>query len=256
MAISLDATAVGQAAPNSTGYNGSITTSITTSVANSILVVMVSNEYPAQTPSSVSGVTAGGPTFVQRSQYKNTGMANGGSQNIEFWWAVAPNVTTYSVVTTFAGGYVDDAAVIVFAVSGCNTTNPWDTDASFPAKLAYNTISATVSTNATNTMIISYYATPGTNGSTVMRPISPVGLNNTGSVYVDNTGAQWFQLAYSAYGISATKQTNATWGWSSVTGGITSGSYSTTNPSYYVVIDALVSATQPVVTNGNFLQFC
>ena len=41
-----------------------------------------------------------------------------------------------------------------------------------------------------------------------------------------------------------------------VTGGITSGAYSTTNPSYYVVIDALVSATQPVVTNGNFLQFC
>ena len=251
MAISLDATAVGQASPNSTGYSGSITTSITTSVANSILVVMVSNEYPAQTPSSVSGVTAGGPTFVQRSQYKNTSMANGGSQNIEFWWAVAPSVTTYSVVTTFAGGYVDDADVIVFAVSGCNTTNPWDTGASFPAKLAYNTFYATVSTNATNTMIISYYATPGTTGSTVMRPISPVG---TASAYVENTGAQWFQLAYSAYGINTTKQTNINWGWSNVTGGVTSGSFSTTNPSYYVVIDALVSATQPAT--GNFLQFC
>lgn len=251
MTISLDATAVNQSSPNTSSYNGSLLTTINT-FAKSIIVVMVGVEYPSQIPASVSSVTSSGLTFFNRSKYINTGMNAGGSQNIEFWWAVAPSSGNISVSVNFAGGYADDIAVVMYSVSGCNTINPWDSNSSFPAQLPYNNSSKSISTTSSNNMIISFYVTPGTNASTAMHPITPIGGSNAVSAYMENIGGLWFELGYSAYGINTTQQSNVTWGWAGVAAGNLAGTYATSTSSFYVVIDALTAATN----NGNFLAFC
>jgi hypothetical protein len=255
MSLAIDGYISGSASPNSSTYTGVLQTgTLTTTNTNDIILVFISNEYPNQTPTSVSSVTGGGLTFINRWKYNNTGMAGNSSQNMELWWAQASSTFSSQISVNFNSGYTDDADVIAFGVSGTNFNNPWDQNSSLPSKLTYNNAIGAISTNTNNTMVLSFYATPGTNNSTIMHPVSPTPSGSQQLTYVDNFGAQWFELAYVAYGINTTKQSNVVWGWSSLSPGSTSGAYSTSNSNFYVVLDVL-TADSPININGNFLTF-
>ena len=248
----IDAYANASSSPNATGYNGTITSStLTTSNANDVIVVYIAWEYPSNQSGTIASVTATGLTFQRRSSYYNSGMSNGGTQSQEIWWAIATSTFTGTITATFSSAAVDDAVMQVLAVQGPNTTAPWDANSSFPAKLAYNTGSGTISTNTSSTMILGFWGTPGYSNSTAPYPTTPTaGFATYQSV--SNTGAQWFEYGYTGYGIASSVQTSAIWGWNSWSDnyGFPAGNSS------YTILDALTSINQTSTVNSNFLAFC
>ena len=178
-------------------------------------------------------------------------MANGGTQSQEIWWAIATSTFTGTITATFSSAAVDDAVMQVLAVQGPNTTAPWDANSSFPAKLAYNTGSGTISTNTSSTMILGFWGTPGYSNSTAPYPTTPTaGFSTYQSVA--NTGGQWFEYGYTGYGIASSVQTSATWGWNSWGNGFGTPA----GNSSYTILDALTSIAQTTTVNSNFLAFC
>jgi hypothetical protein len=107
---------------------------LTTTGANRIIVVQVSiGSTTGTTPPAVTSVTGGSLTFTRRSQIVSAAQ-NNLKDSLEVWWALAPSTLTSTVFTVnFASSTYDDAAALVFGVSGCNTAAPWDTNSSLPA---------------------------------------------------------------------------------------------------------------------------
>jgi hypothetical protein len=126
--IAFDGVASSQASGTQT-----ISAAITTTQPRDIIGAVV---YAEQTPQpSVASVTAPGLTFARHIVSHATDRGD-----LELWWAMAGSPLDAVTVTVAYPANFDDAALVVFAASGCNTNSPWDTSPGLPgAATSYNT---------------------------------------------------------------------------------------------------------------------
>jgi hypothetical protein len=149
----------------------SITTSITTTHSEDVVVLYVSTgQYTPNgcgsltPPPTITSVEDGaGLTWHQRSVGTTTqcevspGPADEGygfQVHLEEWYAIAPTPLTSDVITITAAYVADEIQDIAFGVSGANTASPFDTTG-FCVATSYNTTpGCTMSTTASDTMVV------------------------------------------------------------------------------------------------------
>jgi hypothetical protein len=216
-AMIIDGIPVGTQTSPGAVTSGSISTTMTTTRSNDILIAYVGWESGGHSSansqsSSVTSAT-GTPalTWNLRTRYQN-----GGDQTQEIWWAVAPTAGNYGVQVNWSSQYVDDADLILFAINGANLTTPWEGTSA--TKLPLGAISGSYSTTYANTFVLTFYANEkSTNAS---GPI-PNGVNTSIANVINN---------------------GQTWGWSTTTG--------TANTVSAVIIDALRDANYIDITTA------
>ena len=113
---------------------------LSTSGTNRIIVVTIASSNDTTTPPNFTSVVGTGQYGITLTLHRRIALFNSGSirgayhGNLEVWWGVAPaqiSVTPETFTATTVGGVnFDNAVLIVAAYSGCNTTNPWDPNAS------------------------------------------------------------------------------------------------------------------------------
>lgn len=115
MALAIDGTA---SLYSSSGTSVQVT--LTTTAAGLIAVAILANS------STVSTVTdSAGLTYTKRS--------SGGSPDvIEYWYAKSLGAHASDVITVTFVGTATFCSVAAFGISGCDTTNPFDTNAALP----------------------------------------------------------------------------------------------------------------------------
>lgn len=174
MAITRDGSPVNVASANS---GASIAGTITTSLANNIIVVAV-NALGTVIP-VISGASGGGLTWAGRSTSNTAShdIGNGAArQLIEVWWAKAAAALTSQTITVSFSTDFNAASIDITAWNGCDQTTPWDVNGSLPALAASATFNVAsvptvtgVSTTNANTVLIALMgnqdATPPTAGS-------------------------------------------------------------------------------------------
>ena len=156
--LALDGTSVsGQFSSGTTVVSPTFTTTNATDVI--VAAVYTENTTAASTITTTS-ITATGLTFSGSARGSVTG---GAFDNLSYWWA--PTTSTFSgAVTAHLSGTPDDAIIIVFAVSGANTSSPWDSNASLPASTHATTnvapsVSGITTSNA-NDMLLAFSGMP------------------------------------------------------------------------------------------------
>lgn len=220
------------------GTGPGVSKSITTSTDNDIIVAVIQTvsingdtghgshaEYNGYvTVSNVGDTGTPGLVWQRRSQTQYQPVT-GTFVNVEVWWA---HQKTHGAVDVTACGanYGDDVNMIVFAVSGCNTSEPWDTNAGLnqPSDGTSTTATASYSTTAANTFafVVSADATSSSSGT---------GNNGFTTMQSEQDGQNaTFELA-TAYVVNS----------SAVSGG-TGGITWTGSPKTVTFIDALVAA--------------
>jgi hypothetical protein len=125
MALSLDGHATG-----GNSASASTTVTLTTTNANDVIIVQAVG-VNASGAITVSSVTASGLTFTKRKA-----LVFATNDTIELWWAIAAAPLSAKVITVNWSSSVSAAnvaALCAFGVSGADTRNPWDPDASLPA---------------------------------------------------------------------------------------------------------------------------
>lgn len=116
---------------------GSIAVSLTTTLANTILVALVMKDGGhAFTVTSLADNH--GLTWARRAQ-SGTILVNGSDEILyEEWWAAAPVAQTYTVTASYSGT-TDVPGMMVFAVSGvASSTAPFATDGAMPKNASSN----------------------------------------------------------------------------------------------------------------------
>ena len=153
---------------------------LTTTGTNRIICMLVYIEHNT-TRLWVTGVSGGGLTWNKRTQattFPGSGAATSTyiNQTLELWWAVAPSILSGVVVTATANTTFDGAAILVWGVAGCNTTNPWDANASLAAKQTNIGFTApslsNISTTQANDFLIFGWELPTIRRSARSRPAS------------------------------------------------------------------------------------
>ena len=134
------------------------TVTLTTSLSNDVIVVMVEDEdVNNAVVRTVSSVTATGLAFAHRS----TGSINASPYTeTEVWWAAAASALSSKTITVTLSGSIDDASIVAFGVSGANTATPWDANGALPATAtgassANPTVNG-VSTSNANDMLLGF----------------------------------------------------------------------------------------------------
>jgi hypothetical protein len=141
MTLALDGTPNGHA---STTGNKDIT--LTTSNSNDVIIMIIDTETASPgVYRTVTGISGGGLTWQKRSSQQWNGSTSR-SRRREIWWAVAPSPLSAVTFTATLSGLVDTYATLGFAVSGANTSAPWDTNGSLPAQVVDQTGSSTTPT--------------------------------------------------------------------------------------------------------------
>jgi hypothetical protein len=229
------------AGANTTNAHDSSTAStglLSTSNPNDIIVAFV---YAAGgTKPEVTSVTAGELTFVKRSQ------ANGSTNaDMEVWWALAANKLENVTVTAHFASEFGAASIVVIAVSGCNTANPWDQNESLPATESSSsgsgfTPSFTISTGIPGAFLLIAAGVCGNWASIEEGEANPPYFNTLGggpNLY--SSGPYQADLLVAARAVDVL-QSGVTVTWGSALGPSTGDE---------AVIDSLVSAT-PGSTSG------
>lgn len=160
------------------------TATITTTIANCVLVAYVGLN---NTPSSltVNSVTGGGLTWTFRKRVTFTGA--GFFNTLEEWYAIAPTILSAVTFTATASASSSFGVLNVFAVSGADTTTPFDANAAVPASAsgaAAVTPTVNVSTSNANDMLIGFISTPGGGGTSAGAGFTKIG-SNTNSLIVE-----------------------------------------------------------------------
>lgn len=153
MAIAIDGSATGESALTSLAAGA-----LTTSSSDDIIIAAI--EVNSALSISVSGVSGGGLTWAKKIAVANAFDGGGIFTSTEIWWAVAASPLSSQVITataTLAG----DHSIVVFGISGLNTSSPFDSNASFPASVK-NTAGASapsigsLSTDQTNDILLAF----------------------------------------------------------------------------------------------------
>lgn len=108
---------------------------LTTSIANDIIVVIVGYEInPSSGAPSVSGVSdTAGLTWHRRGGIHANTVTH--DSDIDCWWAYSSGTLSSDAITVSLSASVDDGAVVAMGVSGVPSglyAAPWDTNASLP----------------------------------------------------------------------------------------------------------------------------
>ena len=166
MALSVDGTA-----NSGVTDTASISTTLTTTLTNDIIVVVLSYAGGSALTASISD-TAG---LTWNTRYPVTATAAVGTPGtlyIAEYWAYSPNVLSSDVITVALSATVY-ANLCAFGVNGANTTAPFDTNTSLPS-LASSKTSNAFSTNSSSDLILCLM---GSNSSIT----SPTGITNINS---------------------------------------------------------------------------
>lgn len=199
-----------------TGGGALITAGLTTANANDIIVVVSAVE--GTTTPNVSSVTGGGLTFTLRSR-NNFNPSGGGYVSVEVWSALATTALSAVVFTVNYTATYDDAAVMAFGVSGCNTAVPWDSNVSLPnmTHTAGTPLSFTISTSNPDDLLL---MSLGASNNVASYP-EPSGWTKVGEVL--NAGGALFAWAHVSSQTLSAVVSGATYsssGTSVTTGGI------------------------------------
>ena len=211
-APTLDGTGTGHSAGTT-----SLAAALTTAGTNRIVCALTFIEL-STTGLLVTGVAGGGLTWQKRSQatyYPSGASTPNNAGSLELWWAVAPTALAAVTITATLNAASDDAAILVFGVAGCNTTNPWDANVSMGAKLFYPTAPPTfagMSTTQANDFLIFAF---GSNSATAIGTV-PTGFTQLG-IHSFWSGANPATVGAAYLGVTAT-QTNQTYAWGSALG--------------------------------------
>lgn len=199
--------------------------------AGYILLLSIYNEHTGTAAATVTSVTSSGLTWALRKRSNSS--TTGG---LELWWAHGTgNLSSYSITVTFSGAY-DDSCVLLSAVTGIlNFSNPFDSNASLPAKASGPTATWTpsftgISTSSSTDDLLLFVA-----GS-----VSGAITAGTGFTLVNNTangGGGWTSVLGMASKAVTSFQSGATFTWG---GALTNGFGSQTSGE--AIFDALTSA--------------
>jgi hypothetical protein len=155
----------------------STTTSITISTSNTNDVIILFVKY---TNSSVPAATVSSSHLSwTRRGYASTGGASDTDETIEEWYAIAAGTLSSEVisVTGPSGGQRN----VVMAISGANTSTPFDSNVSLPGTTDQFTpsspITITASTTNTHTILLSAIAFNTTGFTTLTQPSNPSSFN-------------------------------------------------------------------------------
>lgn len=133
MAISLDGSV---ATGSNTGAAGTASATITTPSTNDILVLFYFNNS-ADHPTNISSITDSNSLTWTKHASANVTLT-GATNNLtvlEIWWAFAAAAQASNTVVVHAGQVTadpDDQGVIIQGFNGCNTSTPFDANASIP----------------------------------------------------------------------------------------------------------------------------
>lgn len=126
-----------------TGHT-SVAATVTTTVANTILLAIVATDNRVSGAAAI--ITVNGVadsrslTWTKRkSEFLHVTVGGINNFDIEVWWAVATVAQSYAVTATLSGSVNNGALIHVLAVKGVkDQTNPWDTNATmFAAESTY-----------------------------------------------------------------------------------------------------------------------
>jgi len=149
---------------------------------------------------AVTGIVGGAGigTFTKKQSIQYHGGFSTAFVDLERWWAVAAAPLSAKDITATFSATLDSASMIAFAVSGADTTTPFDVNAN-ASKQAFDTTSSAVSvagqsTTNPNTMLISSYGSShntsetgstfgGVAGSTPGGFINPLGNVNFATLF-------------------------------------------------------------------------
>lgn len=176
---------------------------LSTTQPNDIIILDEANENNSSynPPSTISSISdTAGLAWHERTATTSPNMigsnGNPNSFDLEVWWAYAPSALSSDTITPTFAANRDCSTLAAFGVNGANTTNPWDANGSLPQTAVNNSAtylggtdadpSASVSTNAANTMLLGFMAT------------EYWGVDNTGNPY--SAGSGYTQLAYTLDG--------------------------------------------------------
>lgn len=126
------------------GTGSTIALTITTTQSNDVLIfaILPNDGNPA------SGISGGGLTWTKRTSTVVCCFPN----NIDEWWAIAPSpLTGVTITATLSSSTFYSGAL--FAISGANTSTPYDVNGSLPVTGIGNT-PLTLSTTNADTFII------------------------------------------------------------------------------------------------------
>jgi hypothetical protein len=225
-----------------TSSNSGSSQSLTTTNANDVIIVSVTNENNGGTLRTVSSIASTGLTFVQRSS-----KTSDNSVDTEVWYAIASSPLNSASILVTLSGSTDDASIVAFGVSGANTAAPWDTNVALPAvaKSTNNNPSVPsvsgVSTSNANDMILGFEGAGPTQSSP---PTAVAGAGFNLIATQKNTGGTNWSQAAAEDNIVSTKQS-----------GISVGLSSSSTYNWVMIGDAIVANTvTPLSTPVPFQQ--
>jgi hypothetical protein len=149
---------------NYAGFGSSASVSLSTSRAPDVILVfatVTSNPVDSgTTPPTVTNIndTTGSLTFQKRASIVAT-VVNGGSYKVseEEWYAIANLALSNDMITVNVAEANSSVTVIAFGVSGANTSAPFDSNPSIPAKATGTTIGniqGTISTSNAYDLVV------------------------------------------------------------------------------------------------------
>jgi hypothetical protein len=115
---------------NSTAISATVSCTIS-ALASDVMIVFVTTSSGTPGTPSISG---GGITFNSR----NTGSTTGATA-AEFWGGVSTTITSQTVSDTVSGGTTPNIAMVVFTVTGADTSAPFDPSLGTPPVAASGT---------------------------------------------------------------------------------------------------------------------
>lgn len=194
---------------------------------------------------TVSGVSGGGLTWAKRSSQPldNAGFGNA-YNNLEIWWAFSAGALVAQTITvTWGGVTIDDMSCVVFGVNGFTgtdyQTNPWDANASLPAKASAGTttvptVSGVTSSNAA-VMVLGIAASGGggnINAGNIAGSAATSIIFATNGGGTNNSSVGAFQSVFSSAQTSITVDAN------------------NTKNGWMIIADVLAQIGTPALTGG------
>ena len=197
MTLSLDGNANG----NST-FSTTVAASLTTSNTDDIIVALVATKHDGSSAPAISVADGSSLTWTQRYQL------NSSDESYGIFWAHAASALSGDTITATLSVSSSENTIIVFGVSGADTSYPFDNNASL-TKHASGTSTAPaatgVSTDATDTFLIGFGAAESIGGFSWSGPGSSL-------TTIDTAAASAFVnfKSYADYKIVASPQSGAT----------------------------------------------
>jgi len=178
-----------------------ITTTLTTTQSNDVIYAVISTANAGAAGATFSGGLTGWTQYFVKAQSSTCAV-------MVYWTTAASPLSSQSIVATLGIAGEEPATMIVFGVSGANTTTPHDSNVSLPASLGKsgstltNAVTAVSTTNA-NDMIVQVTGLPNTSGGWTA---GTVGANATTLVQssASNCGVQYYIASSTQSSVTAT----------------------------------------------------